>query len=70
MTWTATQQVEVTGHNREARGVVHYLRPIINNGQQLEFQGGIIITDDKNIIPDGTLLSLSITASEVKPNKG
>lgn len=70
MTWTARQQVEITGHNRETRGVVHYLRPIMKPGQQVELHGGLIITDEKTVIEDGTIMDVSITVTEAAPTPG
>jgi hypothetical protein len=33
--------------------------------EQIQFQAGIIVTDEKNIIPDDTVISISLSASSV-----
>lgn len=62
------QIVEISGHNRETSGrVVHYLRPVAATGEgQVEFHGGLIVTDEKNIIADGKQFELTIEATPVK----
>lgn len=64
------QIVEVSGHNRETSGrVVHYLRPLTNTAEgQVEFHGGLIVTDEKGIIADGKQFDLTIEATSVKGN--
>lgn len=44
---------------------MHYLRPILAGNEQIQFQAGIIVTDEKNIIPDDTVISISLSASSV-----
>jgi hypothetical protein len=65
---TGKAVVEITGHNRESSGrVVHYLRPVSGAGEgSIEFHGGTIITDDKNVIADGKQFELTIKYTPVK----
>lgn len=58
-------EMEVTGHNREsAARVVHYLRGVKGPepGSFVEIQAAIIVTDDKNIVADGTRYNVTATA--------
>lgn len=69
MSGSGKQRVSVTGHNRESSGrVVHYLRSVgaTNNGSALEFHSGVIVTDEKSIIADGTEFDVKVSFKAAK----